>query len=158
VELAEYLDQKFESVSIYSGDLSFPGPDTVWFDVDPSSEGWLVIRRLQAFLDRYGRICALRPYRERSNAVTTPHGLQHPLETLELESAKDHLRKACLNYAERFLRATATERPFNGNDTNRWAEYAENALCEEVLSVVRELESKRSASRLSKAHYQVGHH
>lgn len=59
--VAEYLDQKFESVSIYSGDLSFPGPDTVWFDVDPSSEGWLVIRRLQAFLDRYG-LCYLRPY------------------------------------------------------------------------------------------------
>lgn len=62
VKLAEYLDQKFESVSIYSGDLSFPGPDTVWFDVDPSSEGWLVIRRLQAFLDRYGQPCHLRPY------------------------------------------------------------------------------------------------
>lgn len=84
--------------------------------------------------------------------MTTSNGLQHPLETLELESAKDHLRKACLNYAQRFLLVTAAERPFNGNDINRWAEYAENALCEEVLSVVRELESKRSATRLSQEH------
>ncbi len=65
VELADYLDQKFESVSIFTsgpGSLSSPGPDTVWFDVDPSSEGWLVIRRLQEFLSRYSQPCHLRPY------------------------------------------------------------------------------------------------
>ena len=76
--------------------------------------------------------------------MTTPNGLQHPLETLELESAKDHLRKACSNYALASLRAISDERPFNGNDIARWSEAAENALCEEVLSVVHEMERRRS--------------
>ena len=80
VKLARYLDEKFESVWINPGNMRSPGPNTVWFDVDPSSEGWLVIQRLQAFLGRYGRVCGLQPctYENGSDALALGWSLTIP--------------------------------------------------------------------------------